>query len=299
MSVSSVSTGSTYTVLSALADASKATIAEEQQRDITLVQQDLQKQLNIKVAQIKAEPASATITILQSALTSANSQDRALTSLQTETSNNSTLLLALQSELSNLQASATAGDSSGFDNTLGSIATYVGDLTVLDPNNVLTPDGVPALKSTGLSIGSSNSYDLSTTAGQAQATTDIQNAQVLLNNIASVTTNNSIIIGSAIDSVAKQLDNLNTQITTDQTAQSAATAAKIKALNSQAQIQSHLLQLQIGGSLQVANELSSEQSNGQATNSSSVFSILQKSVGATTTSRTLNGHSDPILSLFA
>jgi hypothetical protein len=157
-------------------------------------------QLNKPVGQIEAPQVSS----LQDESAALAKQRSDYTAARSQLDRNAGIASGLKSLLGTLAAQAAAGDSAAFEKTRSAINARLGKLNVVQGLAGLRPDGVADLKRDGFGVKSGSEYNLSTAAGQAKASLDIQNAQALVDRVAATTTQNRRVagaIGQAIGSL--------------------------------------------------------------------------------------------------
>ena len=245
--------------------AQDAASAASQQRFAQL-QTLLQNQYNAKVAALQAQSTLPTgeEQFLKVQISNLSQQKSIFNTLDTQYGNNLATLGDLASQITALQNAVQAGDSAAFDAALGGANTDVGNLTIVKYNPAVQDDGVTALKINGLGIQSSSAYDLSTPAGQAQALADINAAQQVTSQVASITTVNQAIAGAEVTSLSSQYDSVNSKLQDDQTAAQLAATQQIVTLKAQLQTNLHLAELQFTNSQAAAKSLENQQNNLQA-----------------------------------
>lgn len=298
---SAIASSSSYTILSALAQAAQTRAQQSQTLQLALIDNQIQNQLNTKIAALQATPANSTTDVLQADLTNITNTKNTLTSIESGYSSNSTVIADLQTQLASLNSAAQNGDSTGFDQYLAAANTDVADLQIVSQNPVFQPDGVEALKNSGLGISSSSTYDLSTTTGQAAAEAAVSAAVQTVNQVQTTTGDNITVASSSIDALASQYDTYNTQLQSLQSSQDTDTQTQITNLTNQAQTQEHLIELALGNSQALAASLLAQENPPSP--ATSAFGVLENAVGQTATTyqqqATADASSPSILSLFA
>ncbi len=265
----------TTSLIGNLANVASASAQSFVQFRLKLIGKQITAQLNKKIDQLKEQAQDPKIPLLQQQEAALNGQksgyDQALTQLGT----NGTTLGDLSIQLSNLANAAAQGNSATFDQALSAANTDLGVLQIIPALAGLLPDGVNSLKSNGLGIQSSATYNLSTTTGQAQASADVQAAQNLVKQIASTNTTNQEIGTSISQSFGTQITGISDQINNKQTAILTDGAAQVAKLNQQAKTEFHLIELQFGDVPQTGSILSSAQNaHNIAPPPGSVISVL-------------------------
>ena len=276
---------------------SNAQLTTQEQLDIIDGRLQAQLQNQIAVVQAGDAPDNALQTSTQADITRLKKQLSTINTTQAQFSTNSNVLADINSRLAALQTAITAGDSAGFDTALGIANTDVGNLLVVSPTAPFQPDGILGLKGNGLGIKNSASYNLSTPAGQAAAPTDVNNAQALIGQLFPATTNNILVAGDVATALGNQI---NLQVATFNQLQSASQsqiAAQTASLTQQEQIQEHLIQLNLGNTTLLSDEIGSIANPPPLP--SSAFDVLSNAVGATaqTANTALNSSTPAILSL--
>jgi hypothetical protein len=250
---------------------------------IKLVGDQLTAQLNKHIAQLKAQSTDSLIPSWQSRITALTAQSSGYTSAQGPLSQNGTTLADLTLQLGNLAAAAQAGDAATFDQTLQSATTDVNNLALVPYQTGFQPDGVLRLKTSGLGIQSSATYDLSTPAGQAQAVADVQVAQVVAQRIFTQTAQNKAIATSAGQALQGQISAISDQISQRQFTELTKSATEITKLKQQSQQQFHLIELAFSTVGQSASILTSAQNlNNNAPPPGSIISLLVGQSGGPT-----------------
>jgi hypothetical protein len=250
---------------------------------IHLVSNQLTAQLNKRIAQLQAQSTDAIVPSLQSRANALTRQDSGYTAAQTPLSQNGTTLSDLTLHLGTLAAAAQAGDAATFDQTLQSATTDVDNLALVPYQPGFQPDGVLSLKTNGLGIQSSATYDLSTPAGQAQAAADIQAAQGVAQRIFTQTTQNKAIATSADHALQGQISAISDQISQRQFKQLSTSATEITKLKQQSQQEFHLIELAFSTVGQSASILTSAQNlNNNAPPPGSIISLLVGQSGGPT-----------------
>ncbi|HEY3917802.1 MAG TPA: hypothetical protein VGL83_08405 [Stellaceae bacterium] len=292
--LSSTSTGALGVLLTASQDA--AALAQNTQ--LAEISQDLENQLNQKLAALQEPTDQVSINYSQSQITALQKQQSAVSTAETVFGNNGSILSDMTSQLNTMAQAAGNGDGAGFDTAFSALNTDLADLAVPANNPLFQPDGVAALKTSGFNIQSSASYNLGTPAGQAAATADVTTAQNLMQNILKINGGNQTVAASQGTALNAQITALQTLQTQQQSAQSDQVATETAQLQQNMQNQLHLIQLNLGKTSQVSNMLNSIINPPQPP--TSVFAALQNAVGETaSTAETQLGQIPAILSLLA
>jgi hypothetical protein len=265
----------TTSLINSLANVATASAQSFVQFRLKLIGKQITAQLNKKIAQLKEQAQDPAIPLLQQKEVALNHQKTAYDQALTQIGTNGTTLGDLAIQLSNLANAASQGDSATFDQTLSAANTDLDILQIVPPLAGFLPDSVASLQNNGLGIQSSATYNLSTPAGQAQASTDIQAAQSLIQQIAGTNTTNQEIGTAISQSLGGQITAISDQITNKQTAILTDGAAQVDKLNQQAKTEFHLIELQFGNVPQTGSIISNAQNaNNIAPPPGSVISLL-------------------------
>jgi hypothetical protein len=265
----------TTSLINTLANVATAGAQSFVQFRLKLIGQQITAQLNKKIAQLKDQAQDPTIPLQQQQAATLSHQKQAYDQALSQIGSNGSTLGDLAIQLGNLSSAAAQGDSATFDQTLGAANTDIGILQTVPALAGFLPDGTSSLATNGLGIQSSATYDLSTPAGQAQASTDIQAAQTLIQQIASTNTTNQEIGSSISQSLGTQITAISDQISNKQIAILTDGAAQVDKLNQQAKTDFHLIELQFGNVPQTGSILSNAQNaNNIAPPPGSVISLL-------------------------
>ncbi len=202
----------TSTALSILASVSASTAQEANTKIISAIDQDIQNQLNTKLAALQQPADSAVANALQAQINALNAQQGAISTLSQSSVQNAGILSDPQTQLSDLQTDAAGGNSASFDTALTAANTDVLDLTPTHTTPPFQSDQVSSLVGNGLGIGNSASYDLTTPAGQAAAEAAINSAQTFVGQVFALTNANELVANDAATALSSQISNLNNQI---------------------------------------------------------------------------------------
>jgi len=250
---------------------------------IKLVGDQMTAQLNKKIAQFKDQTNDSMIPRLQAQEAALTTKQNAYSAAEAQYSQNGMVLSDLTLNLGTLAKAAQAGDAATFDATLQSANNDVDSLAVVGFLPGFQPDGVLALKTNRLGIGSSTAYDLSTPAGQAQALSDIQAAQAAEGPIFAQTSQNQTIAASIGQALEGQISAISHQISQRQFAVLSTGATEIVKLKQQSQEQFHLFELAFSKVGQSASILTSVQNAlNLAPPPGSIVSLLVGSTGGLT-----------------
>ena len=296
MTTSSISTGtSPLTILYEVAQ-NQASLMQTLQ--LSQISQDLQNQYNRQVAALQSPVDQVSIDISQSRINGLQAQQKAVSGLETVFGNNGSLLADMTNQLTLMTQAINNSDGASFDNALTALNTDLSDLTPPTWNALFQSDGIAQLKINGIAIQSSATYDLTTPAGQAAATTDVTNTQNLIQGILNVNSSNQTVAASELTALGGQINALQTQQQQQQSEASQANAQEIAQLQQNMQNQLHLIELNLGNTGQVASMLNSIINPPQQV--TSVFGALTNAVGETgATAETQLGQTPAVLSLFA
>ncbi len=262
------------------------------------MQQDLQNQLNRQLAALQPPTDQVSIDLSQNQVKSLQAQQKTISALETQFGNNGNLLADMSNQL-NLMAQATSNsDGTAFDNALSALNTDLTDLTPPAWNPLFQSDGIAQLKTNGINIQSSATYNLTTPSGQAAATADITTVQNQLQTILKLNGGNQTLAASQLTALNGQISALQNYQYQQQTAQSQAVAQQTAQLQQNMQNQLHLIELSLGQTSQLATALSAALNPPQPVNS--VFGALVGSVGQTAAGAEKQlGQTPAVLSLFA
>jgi hypothetical protein len=230
---------------------------------LQLVQSQLNNQLNKKIAQLQAQSNDPTVSILEQQGMGLQQQLTNYSNAQGQISQNGTVLGNILGQLGTMSNAAQLGDSATFDNSLATINDDIASLQVVSFVPGLQPDGIIPLKTKGIGVGSSANYDLSTPAGQAQANTDLQNAENLMQQMLTAGRENLQLTSSVTTALQGQITGISNQVSTIQNATEVQTSNEIAKLQQQEQTQFHLIELGFGNISETANMMTSVQSYNQ------------------------------------
>jgi hypothetical protein len=286
------------TPFSVLQSISQATASMTQSQQLAHIAQDLQNQLNRQLAALQPQTDQVSVDLSQHRINALQAQQKTISSLETVFGNNGNLLSDMSNQLNLMAQAATNGDGAAFDNALSALNTDLTDLTPADWNPLFQSDGIAPLKTSGINIQSSATYDLTTPAGQAAATADVTALQNQLQTIIRINGGNQTVAASQITALNGQISALQNMQFQQQTAQSQAIAQQTARLQQNMQNQLHLIELSLGQTNQLATALGAALKPPQPV--TSVFGALVGSVGQTAAGVERQLGSNPaILSLFA
>jgi hypothetical protein len=277
---SSLSSSSLFTKLAAISAASAQAMTNYR---LQLVSTQMTAQLNKKITEITAQSDNnPLIGFLQAQESGISQQQSAYVAAEGQYSQNGVVLADLTNQLGNLAAAAQAGDSGTFDSILQSSVNDLGNLAVAPLLPGFQSDGVVLLQNKGLGIQSSAAYDLSSAAGQAQATSDVQAAQTFVQQMLTQTSQNQQIAASAGDALQGQVSAISDQISQLQFNALSTSATQITTLKQQDQQQFHLIELAFGSIGQTASMLTSVENANAPPPPGSILSLLIGSTGGPT-----------------
>ena len=263
-SVPTLST-STTSIMNVLTQAALNNAAAQESYRFQLIQTQLNKQFQEKIAALKASnDTSAKDDFLKVQISYESQQKATFSTLQTQYGANANILADITTQITALQNAAGAGDSATFDGALATANADVSFLTVVQDNPAVQPDGIAQLKTGGLGVQPSASYNLSTPAGQAAALAALQNAANLINQAYSVTTSNQTIAGSAATALDSKISGQDSTVQSDQLNQTAAVALKTLQLKQQLTTQLHLIELSFANAQSAGASLQQQELAGQA-----------------------------------
>ena len=292
---STISSGSSP--LSVLQSIAQTTSQLTQRQQLANIAQDLQNQLNRQLAALQPPTDLVSINLSQNRINGLQAQQKTVSSLETVFGNNGNLLSDMSNQLNLMAQAVTNGDGAAFDDALSALNTDLSDLTPPDWNPLFQSDGIAPLKTNGINIQSSATYDLTTPAGQAAATADVTAVQNQLQAIITINGSNQTVAASQITALNGQISALQNMQFQQQTAQSQAIAQQTAQLQANMQNQLHLIELSLGQTNQLSTALSAALNPPQPVKS--VFGALVGSVGQTAAGVEQQLGSNPaILSLF-
>lgn len=279
-SISSFLASSTA-LMNKLASLNAANATSQTNNRLTLIGNDLQAQLNKKVAALQQQAQDPQVTILQQQQQTLSAQLNTYQGAETQIGGNNSLLGDLALQLSTLGIAAQSGDSATFDATLTTAQSDVNALQVVPYTPGLQSDGITPLKYQGLGLQSSSTYDLSTPAGQAQALAAVQAAQAVVKQITTTSLQNQEVSASIQQALQTQITGVTTQVGNLQQTELADAQTQITQLEQQEQTQYHLIQLNFGNSTSAASILTSlqTQTNLASVPAGTTLGILDHTAG--------------------
>ena len=256
---------STTSIMNVLTQAALDNAAAQESYRYQLIQTQLNNQFQKKIAALKASAdTSSQDDFLKVQISQESQQKATFNTLQGQYGSNANILADITTQITAMQNAASAGDSATFDGALATANADVSFLTVVQDNPAVQPDGVAQLKTGGLGVQPSSSYDLSTTAGQTAALADLQNAANLINQVYSVTTSNQTIAGSAATALDSKISGQDSTVQNEQLNQTAALAVKTLQLKQQLTTQLHLIELSFANAQSAGASLQQQELAGQA-----------------------------------
>ena len=257
-------------LINTLAQIATSGAQSQSQFQLQLIGARMTAQLNRKIAELKAAANDPILPVLQQQAATLNAQKTRYDAAQRQLVANGSPIGDLDTQLSTMATAAAVGDGATFDQALAQAQTDLGNLKVVPLLPGLQPDGAASLKSNGLGIQSSATYDLSTPAGQAQAAADISAAQGLMAQLSTMTAQNTQIANSVSQALEVQITSLNDQVNAREQTETTDAATQIQKLQKQTQTQFHLIELSLG-------------SAGNASSMLQDFETAQAATGATGT----------------
>ena len=289
MSISSTSS----TLLNALATAYSNAAASNTAIETDVINARIQQQTQQKINALQGPADTVQIQADQALVSTLNDKLTANNQLASIFSGNGNVFSDLSNQLAAMQTAISNGNSQGFDSALALANNDVGNLVIAPPTAPYQADNLESFKTNGLGIKSSSDYDLSTAAGQAAATADVQNAQSLVIQLSGIQTSNQILAYNVASTLTSQINSINQTITEMQNENSDYISAQTAQLNQQAQIQEHLIQLGLGNSTTLSTALQQMSTSAQV--ATSPFDLLGTSSSSSST--TTDGSNPAILSL--
>lgn len=295
MTVSSISTATNMLTILAQASQNATQLSVQVESDQATAQ--IERELQQKIAALPNPADDTLVKVSQAQLKRLNASFATISTRSSQFGTNGNIFTDINKQLAALQTAITGGDSANFDKSLSVAHTDIGSLLVIPPTAPFQPDQVLPLKTNGLAINSSASYDLSTVGGQAAAKADVNNAQLYINQLLGITTSNQVVASSLATGLSNQIDFLN------QTLQQTLSNSQLDVLSQSAQLtqlahnQEHLIQLALGNTTELSSALAKMATITDPPKSP--FAVLTNAVGATADSITPAQTSSAILSLLA
>jgi hypothetical protein len=274
----------TISLINQLAQSAVSAAQSNAQLQLKIIGARMTADLNKKLADLKAQSTDPTVGPLQDQVTALHAQSQSYSAAQAKFTGNASAISDAKIQLGALAIAAANGDKAGFDVALTAAQTDLGILRVVPPLAGFQPDGVAQLKTNGLGIRTSASYDLSMPAGQAQAAADAQAAQGLIDQAFATTSQNQAIAATISTAVTGQISALNTQITNLNSAALNTAATAATKLQAQTQTQFHLLELQIGSIQNNSSWLINTEAQLANPPTGGLFGLVQSSAAGTNSS---------------
>ncbi len=251
--------------LSALLTSSISTGTQnEGQLRLAAIGKLLTNRLNAKITTLKnavEDPVNANV--LSAQVATLSKQNAAYSAALPLLGKNAQTLSDITLQLGTLANAAAAGDAATFDSALSAAQTDVNNLIVTQPLHGFSTDGVGLLRTQGLGIQSSATYNLSTTSGQAQAQADVGTARTTIAQVVAAVTQNQAIANSVSQALTTRIDQLNSQASDQKFSALADAQQQISKLQTQTQTEFHLLELELGGTTNVSSVLATGQTGLQ------------------------------------
>ncbi|HKT19350.1 MAG TPA: hypothetical protein VJR47_14980 [Stellaceae bacterium] len=282
---------SSSTLLTALATAYATAANSRTSIEVDIINGRIQQQTRQKIDALQGPADTVQIRADQATVSQLNDQLTTNNKLATIFSSNGNVFSDLTTQLAALQTAIGNGDSQSFDLALEFANNDVGNLVIAPPTAPYQADNLESFKTNGLGIKSSASYDLSTPAGQAAATADVQNAQSLVIQLSGIQTSNQILAYNIASTLTSQINSINQTITEMQNENSDYISAQTDKLNQQAQIQENLIKLALGNSTTLSTALQQMSTTAQV--ATSPYDIL----GTSSSSTSADGSNPAVLSL--
>jgi len=255
----------TTSIMDVLTQAALDNAAAQESYRFQLVQTQLNNQYQQKIAALQASTdTSSQDDFLKVEISQESQQKATFGTLQTQYGGNANILADITTQITAMQNAASAGDAASFDGALATANADVSYLTVVQDNPAVQPDGVAQLKTGGLGVQSSGTYDLSTSAGQTAALADLQNAANLINQVYSATAINQTIAGSQASALDAQISTQDSTVQNDQLNQTAAVGLKTLQLKQQLTTHLHLIELSFANAQAAGASLQEQEQAGQA-----------------------------------
>jgi hypothetical protein len=280
-------------LINTLAQIATSGARSQSQFQLQLIGAQMTAQLNRKIAELKAAANDPILPALQHQAATLNAQKTRYDAAQRQLVANGSPIGDLDTQLSTMATAAAAGDGATFDQALAQAQTDLGNLKVVPLLPGLQPDGAASLKSNGLGIQSSATYDLSTPAGQAQAAADISAAQGLMAQLSTMTAQNTQIANSVSQALEVQITSLNDQVNAREQTDTGDAATQIQKLQKQTQTQFHLIELSLGSAGNTSTMLQDFETAQAATSAATgtILDVLDTQLSSSGSSPTSNSSS--------
>jgi hypothetical protein len=279
-------------LINTLAQIATSGAQSQSQYQLQLIGAQMTAQLNQKIAELKAAANDPILPVLQQQAATLNAQKTRYDAAQRQLVANGAPIGDLDTQLTTMATAAAAGDGATFDQALAQAQADLGNLNAVPLLPGLQPDGAASLKSNGLGIQSSATYDLSTPAGQAQAAADISAAQGLMAQLSTMTAQNTQIANSVSQALEVQITSLNDQVNAREQTETGDAATQIQTLQKQTQTQFHLIELSLGSAANTSTMLQDFENAQAATGATgTILDVLDTQLSSSGSSPTSNSSS--------
>src|ERR1700744_718435 len=228
-------------IISVLQSVAQSTASLTQNNQLAMIAQDLQNQLNRQLAAIQPPTDQVSIDLSQNRINNLQAQQKTVSGFETQFGTNGSILSDMANQLNLMSQAVTNSDGSSFDNGLSALQTDLSDLSPTAWNTLFQSDGIGQLKTNGINIQSSATYDLSSAGGQAAATADVTAVQNVIQGIIKVTGANQTVAASQLRALNGQITSLQNLQFKQQTQQSQPVATQTAQLQQNIQNQLHLI----------------------------------------------------------
>lgn len=297
MTVSSVSTATATNMLTILAQASQNATQLSVQVESDQATAQIERELKQKIAGLPHTADDTLVKVSQSQLKGLQQTFSTISARSGQFSTNGNILTDINKQLAAMQTTIASGDSANFDLSLSVANTDIGNLLIIPPTAPFQPDQILQLKTNGLAINNSASYDLSTPSGQAAAKADVNNAQTYINQLLAATTSNQVVASSLATGLSDQINFLNQNLQQTLSTSQLDVLSKTANLTQLAHNQEHLIQLALGNTTELSSALAKMATITDPP--TSPFGVLTNAVGATASSITPAQVSSAVLSILA
>jgi len=243
------------TLLSALATAYSNAAQSRTSIETDIINGRMQQQLNQKIAALKGPVDTVLIQSNQALVQQLSTKLDAINKLSSQFAANGNVFADLTAQFGTLRTAITNGDAQGFNLALLEANNDVANLTITPPTAPYQPDDIEQLKTNGLGIKNASSYDLSTAAGQAAATTDVQNAQNAVMQASAIVNSNQLVAYANSAALTTQINSLNTTLQEQQNENQTYITTQTNQLTQLEQDQAHLIQLGLANSTALSSAL--------------------------------------------
>jgi hypothetical protein len=273
----------TVSLINQLAQSAVLSAQSAAQLELKVIGARMTAQLNTKLAALKTQSTDPTTVPLQQQVTVLNAKGGRYGAAQAQLAANASAISDVKIQLGAMAFAAANGDSAGFDQALAATSGDLNILQIVPSLQGFQPDGIARLTNAGLGVQTSSAYDLSTPAGQAQASADLASAQDVIDQAFATSSQNQSIASNIVNAVAGQVSALNSQI--DDRNGSAHTAAVTAAtkLQQQVETQFHLLELSMGNTQTTSTWLINTEAQLASPPTGSLFALVQSGAAGTNT----------------